>query len=194
MINKVMSVTENDPMYAEITRGLDNLTDEDLVIVARSYKNRKNDMLKPLAVKNKIYFYLAYDLGEKAAYPAKFTPEQVEKAKQNMMRRAVMGFAGIPLKEFKPSDGFPMNMVTLDTMMYGAGLLFCEEFFTQMDKKFGEYYIIPSSVHELIISPKQRGTSRDKLTQIVKEVNTTTVSENDFLADRAFTRKDWEWK
>ena len=63
-----------------------------------------------------------------------------------------------------------------------------------MEKKFGEFYIIPSSVHELIITPKQRGMSRDKLTQIVKEVNASVVDENDFLADRAFTRKDWEWK
>lgn len=200
MINKLMNVTESNPMYAEITKGLDNLTDEDLVIVGRSFKNRKDERIKPLAVKNKIYFYLAYDLDGKTAYPTKFTPEQVEKAKQNMLRRAVMGSMlelmfspGTPLKEFKPS-GDPMNVVTMDNHMYGAGLLFCEEFFVQMEKKFGEFYILPSSVHELIIAKKERGTSRDKLTQIVKEVNATTVSENDFLADRAFTRKDWEWK
>lgn len=200
MINKLMNVTENDPMYAEITRGLDNLTDEDLVIVGRSFKNRKDERIKPLVVKNKIYFYLAYDLDGKTAYPTEFTPEQVKKAKQNMLRRAVMGSMlemmfspGTPLKEFKPS-GDPMNVVTMDNHMYGAGLLFCEEFFVQMEKKFGEFYILPSSVHELIIAPKQRGTSRDKLTQIVKEVNASVVDENDFLADRAFTRKDWEWK
>jgi len=200
MINEIMNVNESNPMYAEITKGLDEATDKNLVIVGRSYKNRKNDMIKPLAVKNKIYFYLAYDLDGKTAYPAKFTPEQVEKAKQNMLRRAVMGSMlelmfspGTPLKEFKPS-GDPMNVVTMDNHMYGAGLLFCEEFFVQMEKKFGEFYIIPSSVHELIIAPKQRGTSRDKLTQIVKEVNASVVDENDFLADRAFIRKDWEWK
>ena len=200
MINKLMNVTESNPMYAEITKGLDNLTDEDLVIVGRSFKNRKDESIKPLAVKNKVYFYLAYDLDGKTAYPTKFTPEQVEKAKQNMLRRAVMGSmlelmfsTDTPLKEFKPS-GDPMNVVTMDNHMYGAGLLFCEEFFAQMEKKFGEFYIIPSSVHELIITPKQRGTSRDELTQIVKEVNASVVDENDFLADRAFTRKDWEWK
>lgn len=200
MINKLMNVTESNPMYAEITKGLDNLTDEDLVIVGRSFKNRKDERIKPLAVKNKVYFYLAYDLDGKTAYPTKFTPEQVEKAKQNMLRRAVMGSmlemmfsTGTPLKEFKPS-GDPMNVVTMDSHMYGAGLLFCEEFFVQMEKKFGEFYILPSSVNELIIAPKQRGTSRDKLTQIVKEVNASVVDENDFLADRAFTRKDWEWK
>ena len=200
MINKLMNVTESNPMYAEITKGLDNLTDEDLVIVGRSFKNRKDERIKPLAVKNKVYFYLAYDLDGKTAYPTKFTPEQVEKAKQNMLRRAVMGSmlemmfsTGTPLKEFKPS-GDPMNVVTMDSHMYGAGLLFCEEFFVQMEKKFGEFYILPSSVNELIIAPKQRGTSRDKLTQIVKEVNASVVDENDFLADKAFTRKDWEWK
>lgn len=192
MINEIMNVNESNPMYEEIMRGFDNLTDKDLVIVGRSYKNRKNDMLKPLAVKNKVYFYLAYDFDGKTAYPSEFTPEQVEKAKQNMLRRAVMGFERIPLKEFKYT-GDPMNMVTLDTMMYGAGLLFCEEFFAQMEKKFGEFYILPSSIHELIIVPKRRGKmGKDKLTQLVKEVNATSVSENDFLADRAFTRKDWE--
>ena len=192
MINKLMNVTESNPMYAEITKSLDNLTDEDLVIVGRSFKNRKDERIKPLAVKNKVYFYLAYDLDGKTAYPGKFTPHQVEKAKQNMLRRAVMGFERIPLKEFKYT-GNPMNIITLDTCMYGAGLLYCEEFFAQMEKKFGEFYILPSSIHELIIVPKRRGKmGKDKLTQLVKEVNATSVSENDFLADRAFTRKDWE--
>lgn len=196
MVKKIMNLTEKDPMYNELVNEVNNATDDALVIVGRSYKNRKDDAVKPVAIKNKIYFYVAYDLNGKTMYPGAATPEQIYKAKANMMRRVRLGSMmsllfseGETLENFKFS-GNPMNVATLDCKMYGAGLLYCEEFLKEMEEKIGRYYILPSSIHELIFVPADAVPKSD-LTDMVREVNETQVSEDDYLADRAFEEEEW---
>ena len=196
MVNRIMNVAENDPMYNKIMSELKDISDDKLVIVGRSYKNRKDNAVKPVAVKNKIYFYVAYDLNGKTVYPSAATPEQIYKAKANMMRRVRLGSMmsllfseGETLENFKFS-GDPMNVATLDAKMYGAGLLYCEEFLKEMEKKIGKYYILPSSIHELIFVPADTAV-KDDLTYMVKEVNSLEVTDNDYLADRVFEEEEW---
>lgn len=196
MVKKIMNLIENDSMYNELVNEVSNATDDALVIVARSYKNRKDSIVKPIAVKNGIYFYVAYDLDGKTAFLGNVTPEQIYKAKVNMMRRVRLGSMmsllfseGETLENFK-FNGDPMNVATLDCKMYGAGLLYCEEFLKEMEEKIGRYYILPSSIHELIFVPADAVPKSD-LTDMVREVNETQVSEDDHLADRAFEEEEW---
>jgi len=196
MVNKIMNLTEKDPMYNELVNEVSNATDNALVIVARSYKNRKDRRVKPIAVKNGIYFYVAYHLDGKIAFLGNVTPEQIYKAKANMIRRVRLGSMmsllfseGETLENFKFSSA-PMNVATLDCKMYGAGLLYCEEFLKEIEKKIGRYYILPSSIHELIFVPADAVLKSD-LTDMVREVNETQVSEDDYLADRVFEIDEW---
>lgn len=178
MINKIKNITESDPMYNELANEVNNATDDALVIVARSYKNRKNSRVKPIAVKNGIYFYVAYDLDGKTAFLGNVTPEQIYKAKANMMKRVKIGNGGL------------MTIATLDCQMYGAGLLYCEEFLREMEQKIGTYYILPSSIHELIFVPTYVGT-KDDMETMVREINATMVSEDDYLANDVFEIDEW---
>lgn len=196
MVNKIMNITENDPMYEEVIKGIDSVTDDDLVIVARSYKNRKDDVIAPIEIKNGIYFYLAYDLEDKTVYLNKSTPEQIYKAKANMVRKARLGTIinimfseGETLDEFR-FNGDPMNIATMKNKMHGAGLLYCEEFIKAIQKKIGDFYILPSSIHKLIFVPID-AIDKEHLTEMVRDVNATQVSENEYLADRAFEISEW---
>lgn len=196
MVNKIMNLTEKDPMYNELVNEVNNATDDALVIVARSYKNRKDSRVKPIAVKNGIYFYVAYDLDGKTAFLWNATSEQIYKAKANMMRRVRLGSMmsllfseGETLENFK-FGGDPMNVATLDYKMYGAGLLYCEEFLKTMEQKIGTYYILPSSIHELIFVPADVMLKSD-LTDMVREINTSEVSEDDYLANDVFEIGEW---
>lgn len=180
MVNKIMNLTEKDPMYNELVNEVNNATDDALVIVARSYKNRKNSRVKPIAVKNGIYFYVAYDLDGKTAFLGNVTPEQIYKAKANMVKRVKIGNMSL----------MTIAIATLDCQMYGGGLLYCEEFLREMEQKIGTYYILPSSIHELIFVPKYVGT-KDVMEMIVRKVNATVVSEDDFLANDVFEIGEW---
>ena len=196
MVNKIMNLTEKDPMYNELVNEMSNATDDALVIVARSYKNRKDSIVKPIAVKNGIYFYVAYDLDGKTAFLGNVALEQIYKAKANMIRRVRLGSMmsllfseGETLENFKFS-GDPVNVATLDCKMYGGGLLICEEFIKAMEQKIGRYYILPSSIHELIFVPADAMLKSD-LTDMVREVNASEVSEDDYLANDVFEMSEW---
>lgn len=178
MVNKIMNLTEKDPMYNELVNEVNNATDDALVIVARSHKNRKDSRLKPIAVKNGIYFYVAYDLDGKIAFPGNVTPEQIYKAKANMVKRVRLVNMDM------------MTIAKLDCHMYGAGLLYCEEFLKAMEQKIGTYYILPSSIHELIFVPTYIET-KDDLEMMVREINASVVSEDDYLANNVFEISEW---
>lgn len=178
MVNRIMNLTENDPMYCELVNEVNNVTDDDLVIVARSHKNRKDSRIKPIAVKNGIYFYVAYHLDDKTAFLGNVTPEQIYKAKANMMKRV------------KICEMNPMTIAMLDCQMYGAGLLYCKEFLKAVEHKIGTYYILPSSIHELIFVPTYVGT-KDDMETMVREINATEVSEDDYLANDVFEIGEW---
>lgn len=48
------------------------------------------------------------------------------------------------------------------------------------------YYILPSSVHELIVLPESKALPREEMGCIVNEVNETHVQPEDFLSDHAY--------
>ena len=70
---------------------------------------------------------------------------------------------------------------------YGAGTLlnipFMDSFLNRMEEDF---YILPSSVHELILVPVSAAVSEDRLSQMVHEVNEKEVPEEDFLSDSVY--------
>lgn len=48
------------------------------------------------------------------------------------------------------------------------------------------FFVIPSSVHEVLVLPKQAGMDIEYLSQMVKEVNETTLAPEEVLADHAY--------
>lgn len=53
------------------------------------------------------------------------------------------------------------------------------------DKEF-DYYIIPSSIHELILIPKINGGDEEMLKMYIKEVNRTVLPKTDYLSDNLY--------
>ena len=202
-INRVMNVNEGTDLYEEIKRNVDAKSEDDLIIIARSEINRKADEISPVAVKNGIYFYLAYKIGIGLAFLNSYTQEQVNKAVENTMNRArfmkmpasMNDFAGIfnnPPKKLSEMENFSlMNPLTCEGNQNGAGILFCHEYLKAIREKIGNYYILPSSIHEVLIVPNDGTMDINDLNSIVQDVNANEVSENDYLADRAFTSDEW---
>lgn len=48
------------------------------------------------------------------------------------------------------------------------------------------YYILPSSIHEVIIIPESQAPSRDALNEMISEVNETQVEIEDVLSDHVY--------
>lgn len=50
----------------------------------------------------------------------------------------------------------------------------------------GDYYLLPSSIHEVILVPKREGLDFQEMTDMVKEVNTKLVDTEEILSDHAY--------
>jgi hypothetical protein len=79
------------------------------------------------------------------------------------------------------SDG-PM-VVTNNSGMFGAGTLFIAGVAEKIYSERGEYYAIPSSLHEWIIIPKTFEHDAENLLSMVKKANDSVVPESDQLSD-----------
>lgn len=130
------------------------------------------------------------------------TKEQVfEKAKENTLRRQppelysmenILGQSGskgnLLQGEHEMSESnYNMYVLTNSKKNHGAAALAYPKVLEQIDRLFSDgYYIIPSSIHELIIVPKTESMLPQELGKMVREVNRTEVSREDILSDRIY--------
>lgn len=79
----------------------------------------------------------------------------------------------------------PMYVLTNERKNFGAGAILYSGMKERLESVVGEdFIVIPSSVHETIIVPSfLTGAS---ITDIIREVNRTTVSELEVLSDRPY--------
>ena len=54
------------------------------------------------------------------------------------------------------------------------------------EQEGGSFYILPSSIHDLILLPDDPSVSVDCLKEMVKEVNETTVAREEWLSEDVY--------
>jgi len=81
----------------------------------------------------------------------------------------------------------PMTVVTNDVKVNGAAVIFYPEVMDQLAEKIGgDYFILPSSVHETLILPDNGEFTAEQLKAMVTEINATEVSPEDRLTDEVY--------
>lgn len=91
------------------------------------------------------------------------------------------------LEEFPESNDHGMTVVTNDVGVNGAAVIFYPGVMDKMAEMVeGDYFILPSSVHETIILPDRGEFSPEYLADMVKEINATQVDPWDRLTDEVY--------
>lgn len=81
----------------------------------------------------------------------------------------------------------PMFIISNKTHMYGAGVLPSLTFWSNITKKLNtNFYIIPSSINELIAVPDLGEDLGSELTSMCMTVNRTEVDPSEYLADTIY--------
>ena len=93
-------------------------------------------------------------------------------------------------------SGFGPEMSIADEQMFvasvpdkinGAGVIAYPNFMEEAAQKLGgDFYILPSSIHEVLLVRDNGQTSAEELEQMVKEVNSTQVSPDEQLTDHVY--------
>lgn len=76
---------------------------------------------------------------------------------------------------------------------FGAASMLYEGILEKVGQKLGEnYYILPSSIHEVIVVPESKSPVKQDLEEMVREINETQVEQEEVLSDRVyyFSRKE----
>ncbi len=80
-----------------------------------------------------------------------------------------------------------MFVLTNQGMRYGASALACPGVMEKISRLFPEgFYILPSSIHEVLIVPKDGDLVPKELGNLVREVNQIEVSSDEVLSDRVY--------
>ena len=94
------------------------------------------------------------------------------------------GMAELMFEEMPPNQ--QMYVITNAAKVNGAASMFYEDALSGLAEKLGtDLYILPSSVHEVIAVSTDMGTP-ESLSEMVKEVNGSQVSEEEQLSDHVY--------
>ena len=107
------------------------------------------------------------------------------------MKETLMGLLGEEeqmMEELFPMETGPkMYVVTLPNAVDGASILACKDSLSKIVEKIGEdCFILPSSVHEILLVPKGSGVELSDLQAMVCDVNCTEVQASEILSDHVY--------
>ena len=75
----------------------------------------------------------------------------------------------------------------------GASALLALPFLEEFRERIGEdFWILPSSIHEVILVPMSKVCDRAKLCAMVREINETQVPPQEVLSDEVYTYGEFE--
>lgn len=84
-------------------------------------------------------------------------------------------------------DNIPVFVVTTDNEAFGASAIFYEGIEDRIVEEVGEdFYILPSSVHEVLVVPKSLSADIEQLAELVMSVNGMAVDEHDRLTNSVY--------
>lgn len=94
----------------------------------------------------------------------------------------------IGLPELPVQSGFPhLFALTNSKAFFGASVIMYPGILRTAAKKLGgAYYILPSSMHEVLLLAKDKDTDPSQLKEIVEEVNLTDAVSTDFLSNHVY--------
>ena len=121
----------------------------------------------------------------------KITNELLDKygvSKEELHKAAIQNSEEIfPAKYYKTNDLVPFNILTNEIGYLGAAALFYPNQMKKIAASLGgNYFVLPSSIHEVLVLPDYGNLNYMELEQMVKVVNKTTVDRKDQLSNNVY--------
>ena len=99
------------------------------------------------------------------------------------------GMAGIPVGEMPelPEEMTEQHVLTNEGCRYGAAGMLRQDLMEGFaEQAGGSFYILPSSIHDLILLPDDDSVSAECLREMVKEVNKSVVAREEWLSEDVY--------
>ncbi|MCM1287015.1 MAG: DUF5688 family protein [Clostridium sp.] len=83
-------------------------------------------------------------------------------------------------------DGIGLYVLTNNQGINGAVYMLYEDILCEFAKEHGSFYILPSSIHEVILFPRELDEEREELSEMVTEINRYVVADTEYLSDSVY--------
>jgi len=81
----------------------------------------------------------------------------------------------------------PMYVLSNASKLNGSGCILYKDLLSDIaDRLKSDFYIIPSSVHEVLLIPSKHAASPQELSSMVREVNAAQLSKEEILSDHVY--------
>ena len=185
LITQLIPVTGNEDMLANIP----HKQIEDLALVYRFSVGRDEHGQSTILVKNDMldrYGITAEQLHEDAMMSA----PQIEEPSMKTLFETTVEIMGEDFFELmgEVEPAMPgVYVCTNESKHHGASVLMYPDFMDEVaDKLGGDFYIIPSSIHETLLFPAKDVENYHDLEAMVREVNETQVAPEERLSDNVY--------
>lgn len=112
-------------------------------------------------------------------FPAKCCPLR-------SMLESLIFRTGEPEENLSASPVQEIYVLTNRCGINGASVWLYPGFFSRIAVRCGDFYILPSSIHELLAVPTSMGMSQEEMEAMVRQVNRECVEEDEFLSDHIY--------
>lgn len=103
------------------------------------------------------------------------------------MQEVLSDLMGMPADLMPPMDGPQMYVASVENSLNGAGVIAYPDFMNQVAEQVGgDFFVLPSSVHEVLVVPDDGSIDRHDLESMVREVNSSEVLPKDQLSDNVY--------
>lgn len=164
------------------------------ILVAKDFRGISstpvtNDMLKMYGIREEQLFDNALESSPKVNPPEIVNMDELL---EGMYREQfeMMGYSENQIEEMledMPHSDIPMIVVTNTDRVNGAAVLFYNDVMDEIGEKLnGNFFVLPSSLHETIVVPDNGEMEYKELLAMVTEINATEVDTRDKLTDQVY--------
>lgn len=86
----------------------------------------------------------------------------------------------------EPPHDMNLYVLTNNQGINGAVYMSYEDIISDFAKEHGSFYILPSSIHEVILFPSEQDEAREELSEMVMEINRYVVTDTEYLSDSVY--------
>lgn len=117
-------------------------------------------------------------------YSVESLPVISEQCKEEAMEDMICSL----MKELKKKDSLPIYVLTNTCGMNGAGTLIYKDVIWRFAEEYqSDFYILPSSIHEVLLIPCDMTLEKNALKEMVSDINGTQVPKEDVLSNEVYT-------
>ena len=187
LVMEVVSAEANQ----ELLKNIPHQNMEDMAVIYRFVLDSGNDGRASILVTNRIIESMGVTPEQLHADAMENAP-QIKPAEIKGMSEVMAELIGLDNAErmglVLPDPGEEqMFVASVPDKFHGAGVLAYQDFMDQAAERVGgSFYILPSSIHEILIIPDKGHMNVRDLENMVREVNATQVSAEDKLTDNVY--------